>query len=84
VSEYGTEAEYGVYVYLKGALFFEALRNRLGEERFRTFLQSYFAQHRYGFATAASFQSTAEATCSCDLEDLFDLWVYQGGELPLP
>jgi len=84
VSEYGTEAEYGVYVYLKGALFFEALRNRLGQERFQTFLQIYFTQHRYGFATAASFQSTAEATCSCDLENLFDLWVYQGGELPLP
>jgi hypothetical protein len=84
VSEYATENDYGVFVYLKGALFFEALRNRLGERGFGTFLQTYFENHRYGFATAASFQSTAEATCSCDLDDLFDLWVYEGGELPLP
>jgi len=84
VSEYGSEAEYGVYVYLKGALFFDALRNRLGEEGFGAFLQAYFSQHRYGFASAASFQSAAEATCGCDLDDLFDLWVYEGGELPLP
>lgn len=84
VSEYGSEAEYGVYVYLKGALFFDALRNRLGEDGFSAFLQAYFSQHRYGFASAASFQSAAEATCGCDLADLFDLWVYEGGELPLP
>ncbi len=84
VGEYPSERDYAVFVYLKGALFFDALRGQLGEPGFRTFLQTYFTSYRYGFATARAFQATAEATCECDLEDLFDLWVYEGGELPLP
>ncbi len=79
-----SERDYAVFVYLKGALFFDALRGQLGEPGFRTFLQTYFTDYRYGFATARAFQATAEATCDCDLEDLFDLWVYHGGPLPIP
>ena len=84
ISAYATESDYGVYVYLKGALFFDALRSRLGEPGFRAFLRDYFARHRYGFATSASFRETAEAACGCDLTDLFDLWVFEGGDLKLP
>lgn len=84
ISAYATESDYGVYVYLKGALFLDALRSRLGEPGFRAFLRNYAARHRYGLATSASFQETAEAACACDLDDLFDLWVYQGGDLNLP
>ncbi len=84
LGEYASENDYAVFVYLKGALFFDALRNRLGESGFHDFLQTYFAGHRYGFASAEAFQKTAEATCECDLKNLFDLWVYQGGPLPIP
>jgi len=84
ISGYPTESDYGVFVYMKGALFFDALRSRLGESGFRDFLRDYFARHRYGFATSASFQETAEAVCACDLDDLFDLWVFEGGDLNLP
>jgi hypothetical protein len=84
VGVYASENDYAVFVYLKGALFFDALRGRLGETAFGDFLHTYFADYRYGFATARAFQTTAEATCECDLTDLFDLWVYEGGELPLP
>ncbi len=73
-----------MFVYLKGALFFDALRGRLGEPDFRAFLRTYFTDYRYATATAQAFQATAEATCVCDLGDLFDLWVYQGGPLPIP
>lgn len=84
ISAYASESDYGVFVYLKGALFFDALRSRLGESGFSAFLRDYYARHRYGFATSASFQETAEAACACDLNDLFDLWVFQGGDLKLP
>ncbi len=84
ISAYASESDYGVFVYLKGALFFDALRSRLGESAFLAFLRDYDARHRYGFATSASFQETAEAACACDLNDLFDLWVYEGGDLKLP
>jgi hypothetical protein len=84
ISSYASESDYGVVVYLKGALFFDALRSRLGDTDFKAFLRDYFARHRYGFATSASFQETAEAACACDLDDLFDLWVFRGGDLKLP
>lgn len=84
IDGYADESQYGVIVYLKGALFLDALRSRLGESTFQAFLRAYFERHRYGFATSASFQETAEAACACDLDDLFDLWVYSGGALRFP
>jgi aminopeptidase N len=82
VAGYPTQREYALFVYLKGALFFDALRAELGDEVFFAFLREYFQTFRYSIASAIDFQTTAEATCSCDLQALFDLWVYQGGELP--
>jgi hypothetical protein len=82
VGEYGNESEYAVIVYFKGALFFETLRQRLGEREFEAFLKAYYDTYRFSFADAAGFQAVAEDTCSCELDDLFDLWVYEGGEIP--
>jgi hypothetical protein len=82
VGEYGSENEYAVIVYFKGALFFETLRQRLGERDFEAFLKAYYDAYSFGFADAAGFQAVAETTCSCELDDLFDLWVYEGGEIP--
>jgi len=82
VDEYGTQAEYGLFVYRKGALFFDALRAELGDDLFFEFLQRFLEQNRYGIASAAEFQATAEDTCDCDLDPLFDLWVFEGGRIP--
>lgn len=82
VGEYPSQAEYAIIVYMKGALFFDELRLLMGDDGFRSFLQSYFNQYRYQVATADDFQSTAEAVCECDLQALFDLWVYEGGPIP--
>lgn len=75
---------YGLIVYWKGALFFDALRQRLGDKTFFAFLTAYFKQYEYGFASSKDFQTSAEAACECQLQDLFNLWVYQGGPLPVP
>jgi hypothetical protein len=83
VSEY-TFGAYGTIVYSKGALFFDALRRELGDETFFEFLRGYYAAHRYGFVTASDFQAAAEQTCACELDDLFDLWVYKGGRVAKP
>jgi hypothetical protein len=80
VGDYPTETDYGVIVYSKGALFFEALRIELGDRTFFEFLSTFYQQHRYEIVTSADFQGGAEAVCGCDLQDLFDLWVYEGGE----
>jgi hypothetical protein len=84
LAEYPDVGDYGLIVYIKGALFFDALRTEVGDEVFFAFLQRYFAEFRYGFATAADFENEAERACGCTLDDLFELWVSQGGELPGP
>jgi aminopeptidase N len=84
VGDYDSPSDYGLFVYYKGALFFDALRRELGDRVFFTFLQTYYQRHRYGIANAHDFQAAVEETCECDLTDLFNLWVYEGGELPIP
>ncbi len=84
VGQYSSENEYGLIVYAKGALFFDALRRQLGDEAFFRFLQEYFQAFRYGFAEPADFARTAESVCGCDLDEVFDLWVDVGGPLPGP
>jgi hypothetical protein len=81
VGEYASESDYFIFVYQKGTLFLEALRNKLGTNRFNDFLAAVYAQYRYGFMHAEDFQNAAEAVCACDLQDFFDLWVYEGGEI---
>jgi hypothetical protein len=82
VGDYASEDEYSLIVYVKGALFFDALRSRLGDKTFDSFLQAYFQDYRYGSATSADFQREAEHVCACGLQSMFDLWVYKGGPVP--
>ncbi len=84
VAAYSPGYEYALIVYSKGALFFEALRAQMGARTFYTFLQNYFQAARYRIATGGDFQREAELACDCDLDAVFDLWVYRGGEVPLP
>jgi aminopeptidase N len=81
VGDYADEYAYATFVYHKGALFFDALRGKLGETGFKVFLQEYYETYRYGFAEAQGFQLIAESICSCSLDTLFDLWVYEGGRI---
>jgi len=80
VADY-VDTDYGLIVYIKGALFFDALRSELGDDTFFAFLQAYYDAYRYGFTTTADFQRVAEETCACELDELFNLWVYEGGPI---
>jgi aminopeptidase N len=82
VEDYETSADYGLFVYRKGALFFDALRGELGDDLFFEFLKTFLDRYRYEIATADDFQSTVEEVCGCDLDELFDLWVFKGGQTP--
>jgi hypothetical protein len=84
VSEYSSTDEYSAIVYLKGALFFEALRNQIGDEAFFRFLHDYYSTYRYGFVTTMDFENAAETACSCQLRQLFDDWVNERGQVPGP
>ena len=75
VAEYSGQ-EYGAIVYGRGPLFFVALQERMGEEVFDIFIKDYTETLSWGIATPEFFQSLAETHCACDLDDLFQEWVY--------
>jgi len=82
IGDYPSSGDYYTIVYYKGAVFYDALRDQLGDERFFEFLRTYFERYRYQFVHSLDFQKTAEEVCDCDLSPFFDLWVYHGGEIP--
>jgi hypothetical protein len=81
IGDYDSSGDYYTVVYYKGALFYDALRAELGDEKFFQFLKTYYQRYRYQFVNAEAFQATVEEVCQCDLDTFFDLWVYQGGEI---
>ena len=68
--------EYGAIVYGRGPLFFVALRERMGQETFDGFLKEYTETLSWGIATPEFLQLLAEQHCACDLDELFNEWVY--------
>jgi hypothetical protein len=75
VAEYSGE-EYGAIVYGRGPLFFEALQDEMGTETFDAFIREYTETLSWDIATPEFLQSLAEKHCSCDLDDIFNEWVY--------
>ena len=45
-----TDRQYGAIVYGKAALFFNALYDKMGDDKFNAFMQTYFNKYRYGIA----------------------------------
>jgi len=70
------EAEYGAIVYGRGPLFFVALRDEMGTDSFDAFMKEYTETLSWGIATPEIMQSLAEQKCVCELDALFDEWVY--------
>ncbi len=75
VAAYEGEA-YSAIVYGRGPIFVHELRNAMGEDTFDTFMRTYSDTFRWGIATPDDFKALAEATCDCDLTELFEAWVF--------
>jgi aminopeptidase N len=71
-----TGQEYGAIVYGRGPLFFVALRDEMGAEAFDSFLKDYTQSLSWKISTPETLQSLAEKHCACDLQKIFDEWVY--------
>ena len=67
---------YGPIVYGRGPLFIEALKEKIGESAFDAFLREYTETLSWEIATSEIFQTLAEKHCACDLDELFNEWVY--------
>jgi aminopeptidase N len=75
VREYN-DAEYSGIVYGRGALFFEALREQIGEEAFDAFIKDYTQTNAWEVATPEELKAIAEENCGCDLTPLFQEWIW--------
>ena len=71
-----SDAEYSGIVYGRGPLFFEAMRDEMGADAFDAFIKDYTESLSWGISTPEYLQSLAESHCSCNLQSLFDEWVY--------
>jgi aminopeptidase N len=70
------EQDYGIVVYRKGALFFKALRDAIGDVKFNAFLKTYFSQNRYGIATPQRLLAAAESVADrATVRSLYSKWI---------
>ncbi|GAA1767485.1 M1 family metallopeptidase [Nocardioides hankookensis] len=64
------------FVYERGGMTFQALRNRIGEDAFWQLLRRWVADHRGGNGSTAEFQALAEEVSGQDLDGFFDAWLH--------
>lgn len=69
-------SSYGGVVYIKGALFFNALREEIGDRPFFQALETYYNTRYFGIATAEDLLSEFERASGRDLSDFFEKWLY--------
>jgi aminopeptidase N len=79
VADY-SDQEYGAIVYGRGPLFFVALKKEMGEEAFDAFLKDYTEMLSWKISTPQTLQTVAEKHCACDLQNIFNEWVYQSSD----
>jgi len=68
--------EYGAIVYGRGPLFFVALKDEMGAGAFDEFLKEYTQSLAWKISTPETLQFFAEKNCACNLDTIFNEWVY--------
>ena len=75
-------SHYYQIVYVKGALFFAALRETVGDEMFFNALQDYFRKYKYGITSSEDLLDLFEEVSGMQLDDLYQEWLYAKQEKP--
>jgi aminopeptidase N len=61
--------------YDRGAMTLQALRVKVGDQKFFRILRDWYARNRYGNLTTADFIATAERVSGQQLDEFFDIWL---------
>lgn len=72
----GDPSIYSGVVYTKGALFFHALRQEIGDTAFFDALQQYYQARKYAIAQPADLLAAFEAAAGRSLEAFYASWLY--------
>ena len=75
VAGFRDQSDYVAVVYGKGPLFFDAVRQRLGDDAFFAGLRTYLARYRYGIAYPEDLVVALEDASSQTIDDLYRAWV---------
>ncbi len=67
---------YGGVVYIKAALFFDALRQEIGDQAFFAALQAYYQARKFEIATAQDLLAAFETASGTSLDDFYQQWLY--------
>ncbi len=70
-----TRASYYPLVYGKGALFFEALQELMGDKAFFEGLQRYYREYKYDVATPEGLLDIMEETYGHPLDEFYEHWI---------
>jgi aminopeptidase N len=68
-------------IYDKGAWVLHMLRNRIGDEQWWAGIRNYYRKYMNSHASVADFRFEMESVCNCNLNEFFDQWLYQGGNI---
>jgi hypothetical protein len=71
-------------IYAKAPLFFQALRNQLGDAGFDRFIHAYYRAFRYQDIVGPDLLRIAQQSCGCDLTRLYKDWVLTTAPVPIP
>ncbi len=67
--------EYGVFVYGKGPLFFNALRQEVGDGTYFKIMQSYYSEYKYKVARPSDLMAVIERISGRNVEPLVETWL---------
>ena len=73
-TQFSTEYEYVYVVYVKGTLFLDALKDKVGEKAFVSTLKKYCKKFRFKIATRDDFLEMFSKTAGDDISDFFAEW----------
>jgi hypothetical protein len=71
----GNQGRYGAIVYQKGALFFDAVRQEIGDEAFFQALRDYYGAQQFAIGTPEELLSAFEAAAGRELDALYEKWL---------
>jgi aminopeptidase N len=67
-------------IYNRGAMTLQALREKVGDDVFFTILRDWAAEHAYGNVTTDQFIDLAERDSGRQLDDFFQVWLFEPGK----
>ena len=64
-------------IYIRGGMTLQALREKVGDMAFFQIMRRWATDNRYGNVTTAQFIALSEQLSGIDLDNFFDVWLYE-------